>query len=198
MTTIQGFAVRPRRSLAALATALAAAGIAVGSGADFTSRSANPANTFTAGKLTSDNSRDGAAIFSASDMKPGGAPQTGTVDIANSGDIGAAFTLTRDQLDSTDTGTSNPAAFAAKVDVVVTDCGAFAGGGGQAPACGDTGDRVVYDGTLAAMNAPAALGDFGAGERHRYSFAATLDSSAGNEYQGDGSSARFVWDAVQK
>jgi spore coat-associated protein N len=193
MTTIQGFAVRPRRSLATLATVLAAAGLAVGSGADFTSRSANPANTFTAGELTSDNSRDGAAVFSPSGMVPGGAPQTGTVDIANSGDLGAAFTLTRDRLENTDTGDSNPAAFATKVNLVVTDCGS-----GDSPACGDAGDHVVYDGTLAAMDAPAALGDFGPGEKHRYSFAAALDASAGNEYQGDGSSARFVWDAAQK
>jgi spore coat-associated protein N len=195
MTTIQGFAVRPRRSLAALATALAATGLAVGSGADFTSRSANPANTFTAGTLTSDNSRDGAAVFSPSGMTPGGAPQTGTVDIANSGDLGAAFTLTRDRLESTDTGASNPTAFAAQVDLVVTDCGAF---DTAAPACGDAGDRGVYDGTLAALDAPTALGDFAAGDKHRYAFAASLNAAAGNEYQGDGSSARFVWDAAQK
>ena len=189
MTVIQGFAVKPRRSLAALATVLAAAGLAVGSGADFTSRSANPANTFTAGKLTADNSHDGAAIFSPSDMTPGGPPQTGTVDIANSGDVGAAFTLTRDQLENTDTGESNPAAFAAKVNLVVTDCGA---------ACGDGGDRVVYEGTLADMSAAIGLGDFGGGEKHRYSFAASLDASAGNEYQGDSAGARFVWDAAQQ
>jgi hypothetical protein len=196
MTTIQGFAVRPQRSLAALATVLAATGLAVGSGADFTSRSANPANTFTAGELTSDNSRDGAAVFSPSGMTPGGAPQTGTVDIANSGDLGAAFTLTRDRLENTDTGASNPTAFAAKVNLVVADCGTFTGDG--APSCGDAGDRAVYEGTLAAMDASAGLGDFAAGEKHRYAFAASLDASAGNEYQGDGSSARFVWDAAQK
>jgi hypothetical protein len=37
---------RPKLVLAALATALGAAGLAVGSGADFTSASANPSNTF--------------------------------------------------------------------------------------------------------------------------------------------------------
>jgi len=195
MTTMQTVAARPRRTIVALATALAAAGVAVGSGADFTSRSANPSNTFTAGTLTTDNSRDGAALFSPSNLKPGGAPQTGTVDIANDGSIGAAYTLTRDQLTSTDTGESNPAPFAAKVNLVVTDCGAFSGE--TAPAC-DDGDARVYDGTLAAMESAAGLGDWSAGEKHRYVFAASLDASAGNEYQGDGSSARFVWDAVQK
>ena len=195
MNDVSVLAARPRRTLAALATALAAAGVAVGSGADFTSQSANPANTFTAGTLTMDNSSDSAAIFSPSNLKPGGAPQTGTVDIENDGSLAATFTLTRDRLESTDTGASNPAAFAAKVNLVVVDCGTF--DGASAPSCGDSDDAEVYDGTLTAMNAAAELGDFGAGERHRYQFAAALDASAGNEYQGDSSSARFVWDAVQ-
>jgi spore coat-associated protein N len=196
MTTIHRLAARPRRTVTALATALAAAGVAVGSGADFTSRSANPANTFTAGTLVMDNSRDAAAIFSPSNMKPGGAPQTGTVDIQNKGSLAAAFTLTRDQLDSTDAGASNPSAFATKVNLVVTDCGAY--DGATAPGCGDAGETEVYSGTLAAMDAATRLGDYSAGEKHRYQFAAALDASAGNEYQGDSSSARFVWDAAQK
>jgi spore coat-associated protein N len=196
MNTLNTLAARPRRTIAALATALAATGVAVGSGADFTSRSANPSNTFTAGALAMDNSHDAAAIFSPTNMKPGGAPQTGTVDVENSGSLPGAFTLTRDQLESTDTGASNPSAFAAKVNVVVSDCGEFAGA--TAPACGDQDDAEVYSGTLAAMQDARALGDFEAGERHRYQFAAALDASAGNEYQGDSSSARFVWDAVQR
>jgi hypothetical protein len=196
MTTIYRLAARPRRTVIALATALAAGGVAVGSGADFTSRTANPANTFTAGTLVMDNSKDAGAIFSPSNMKPGGAPQTGTVDIENKGSLAAAFTLSRDQIESADTGATNPAAFATKVNLVVTDCGGY--DGAAAPACGDADDHEVYSGTLAAMNAAAQLGDFDAGDKHRYQFAAALDGSAGNEYQGDSSSARFVWDAAQK
>src|SRR3712207_5743215 len=100
MTVMHKAARQPRRTVAALATVLAAAGVAVGSGADFTSRSANPANTFSAGTLAIDDSRDGAAIFTPSNMKPGGAPQTGTVDIQNRGTIAAAFTLGRDRLEN--------------------------------------------------------------------------------------------------
>lgn len=196
MSTMHALAARPRRTVVALATALAATGVAVGSGADFTSRSANPANTFSAGALTMDNSRDAAAVFSPANMVPGGAPQTGTVDIANDGSVAGTFTLSRDQLESTDGGAENPAPFAAKVNVVVTDCGAFSGD--TAPACGGAGDAEVYSGTLAAMDAAESLGDFGAGDKHRYQFAAALDASAGNAYQGDSSSARFVWDAVQR
>jgi spore coat-associated protein N len=196
MTRAQALVKRPRRTLGALSVALLAAGVAVGSGADFSSRSANPANTFTAGSLEMDNSKDAAAIFRPDNLKPGGAPQTGTVDVANKGSLGAVFTLSRDQLDSTDIGASNPAAFAAKVNLVVTDCGEY--DGATAPACGDAGDAEVYSGTLAAMDAARELGDYAAGEKHRYQFAAALDGSAGNEYQGDSSSARFVWDAAQK
>jgi hypothetical protein len=195
MTRAQALVRRPKTTLAALTVALMSAGVAVGSGADFSSKTANPSNTFTAGTLVMDNSKDAAAIFTPSNMKPGGAPETGTVDIQNRGSLGATFTLTRDQLSSTDTGSANPTAFATKVNLVVTDCGEFSGT--TAPTCGDAGDSEVYSGTLAAMDAVEALGDYAAGEKHRYYFAAGLDSSAGNEYQGDSSSARFVWDAVQ-
>jgi hypothetical protein len=178
----------PRRTVAALATGLLAISVATGSGADFSSESANPANTFTAGSLTMDNSRGDAAIFSPSNMKPGAAPQLGTVDIANTGSLPGVFSLSRDRLASTDTGTPNPSAFAAKVNLTVTDCGA---------ACGDAGDHQVYDGTLAAMDADLPLGTFDAGEKHRFQFAAQLDVSTGNEYVADSASARFLWDAVQ-
>ena len=196
MTRTQALVRRPKRTLGALSVALVAAGVAVGSGADFSSRSANPANTFTAGTLVMDNSKDAAAILAVTDMKPGGAPQTGTVDIENRGSLPGTFALSRDRLGSTDTGVSNPSAFAAKVDLKVVDCGKHAGG--AAPACGDSDDATVYDGTLAGMEAARPLGDYSASEKHRYQFAANLDASAGNEYQGDSSSARFVWDAVQK
>jgi hypothetical protein len=196
MTRAQALVKRPKRTIGALAVALMAAGVAVGSGADFSSKTANPSNTFTAGTLVMDNSKDAAAIFSPSNLRPGGAPQTGTVDIENKGSLAAAFTLTRDQLDNTDTGAGNPSAFATKVNLVIADCGEYAGS--DAPACGDAGDAEVFRGTLASMEDGQRLGDYSAGEKHRYQFAAGLDSTAGNEYQGDSSSARFVWDAAQK
>jgi hypothetical protein len=135
-----------------------------------------------------DDSRDGAAIFSPSNMKPGAPPQTGTVDIRNTGSIDGVFTLSRDRLASTDGGQANPQPFAAKVGLTVTDCRS---------ACGDADDREVYSGTLAGMDARVDLGRFAPDEGHRFQFAARLDSSAGNEYVSDSASARFVWDAVQ-
>ena len=78
---------RPKGTLAALALGLAAIATAVGSGADFSARTANPSNTFSAGALSMENSKDGTAIFSPTGMKPGGAAQTGIVDIKNTGSI---------------------------------------------------------------------------------------------------------------
>src|SRR5690349_17308281 len=178
---------RPRRTLGVLATALAATGVAVGSGANFTAQSANPSNTFTAGTLTMSNSKDAAAIFTGSNMKPGDTA-TGTVDIQNTGSLAGTFSLSRSAL--TDSDTANP--MSAKLDLVVKDCGDFSAG---TPTC-DVGDPVKYTGTLGAMTASTALGSFAANEKHRYQFTVTFNSSATNAYQGDSSTATFQWDAV--
>lgn len=194
---------RPKRTLGALALALCAIGVAIGSGADFSARTANPSNTFSAGSLSMDNSKNGAAIFSATNMKPGAAAQTGIVDIKNTGSIDGAFKLTRDGLANTDSGDANPVPFASKVVVWVADCGKFTivngpyGPDPVTPTCGDENDNTLYQGTLTNQNSAVELGTFQPGDEHRYWFGATLDSSAGNEYSGDGSSARYVFDAVQ-
>jgi hypothetical protein len=196
VTRTQQLIKRPKRTLATVALGLCAVGVTVGSGADFSAESANPGNTFAAGTLTMDSSRDDAAIFSPSNMKPGAPAQTGTIDIGNTGSLAGDFSLSRDRLSSTDTGAPNPTPFATKVVLTVVDCGAFADG--SPPACGDANDVARYDhGTLAAMDGSVPLGRFSPGERHRYQFAAALDATAGNEYAGDGSTARFVWTAVQ-
>jgi hypothetical protein len=185
------FAVRrPRRVLAALATVLAATGLTVASGADFTARSANPSNTFTTGTLSVSNSRAGAAILSASGLKPGDAPVSGTVDIANAGSLAGDFSLER----GTPVDSDGLHALSSKLRVVVSDCGGFSGA--TAPSC-DAGDgTVVYDGMLADMDDAEALGEYTGGEKHRFRFETNLDGSAGNEYQGDVSSVEFTWTAA--
>jgi hypothetical protein len=194
---------RPKRTLGALALALCAIGVAIGSGADFSAETANPNNTFSAGSLSMDNSKNGAAILTATNMRPGGAAQSGIVDIKNTGTIDGVFKLSRDQLTSSDSGDANPVAFASKVGIKVVDCGQFSIAYGPygpeqvTPNCGDGDDDTVYHGSLANQDAAADLGTYQPGEQHRYWFAASLDESAGNEYFGDGSSARYVFDAVE-
>jgi spore coat-associated protein N len=192
-----------RRTLATLVLGLIAVATAVGSGADFTARTANPSNTFSAGSLSMENSKDGTAILNAANMKPGEAPKTGIVDIKNTGSVDGAFTLSRDQLGSTDASNDNPAPFASKVAIGVVDCGEFTTVNGPygpvdvTPTCGDGDDSTLYLGSLANQNSPLALGRYAPGEKHRYDFEASLDGSAGNEYEGDSASARYVFDATQ-
>src|SRR4051812_44596499 len=157
---------RPRRTLGALALGLVAVAVAVGSGADFSAQTANPSNTFSAGSLSMDNSKNGAAIFSATNLKPGGTEQTGIVDIKNTGSIDGVFTVSRDQLTNTDSGQNNPAPFASKVIATIVDCGKFTttntpyGVEPVTPSCGDGDDEIRYVGSLAGQNAPVGLGTF--------------------------------------
>jgi hypothetical protein len=194
MSRFAMLARHPRRTLGALATVLAATGLTVASGADFTASSANPANTFSAGTLSMSNSADNAAILTASNMRPGAAATSGNVDIANTGSLSGPFTLTRGT--PVDSDTSNP--LSGKLNLVVTDCGTFSGS--TAPTCGDGDDVVKYTGTVADMgtagHAISALGTYSANAKHRYKFDVSLDSSAGNAYQGDSSTVAFTWNAT--
>lgn len=188
MYRIEALIHRPMRTLAVLAGVLLAAGIAVGSGAAFTAQTANPGNAFASGSLTMSNSKDNAAVLTASGMKPGDST-SGTVDIQNTGTISGTFSLSRTALTNSDLVNK----MSTKIDLVVRDCGNFSVG---TPTCDGT-DPVKYNGTLDAMSAAVALGAYAANEKHRYEFTATFNSSAGNEYQGDSTSATFQWDAVQ-
>jgi hypothetical protein len=122
-------------------------------------------------------------------MRPGGAATEGTVDIANTGTLSGGFVLTRNA--PADSDSANP--LSGKLNVVVDDCGVFSGS--TAPACGDGDDVNEYTGTLAGLNS-VDLGDYTGGAKHRYRFRVALDSSAGNEYQGDSSSVTFHWTAA--
>jgi spore coat-associated protein N len=195
-TRIESLVRRPKRTLGGLVTALIAIGVAVGTGANFSAEATNPSNTFTAGIVKMDNSKDNAAIISATNMKPGAPPDKGTVDIKNSGSMDMVVTLKRDMLGTYETGAPDPVQMTSKINLTITDCGRFADDG-TAPACGDTNDHAVYAGTLDAMNDPIALGTFAKDEKHRYQFAAALDYTTGNEYANEAGLARFVWTGDQ-
>ena len=193
MARMQYAVRRPKRTLAALAVALGAVGVAVGSGANFSSQTANPSNVFSAGALSMSNSANNAAIFSPSGLKPGAPDQTGTVDIKNTGSLAGSFSLSADSIQVTDSGTPEDQGGMDKlIDLTITDCGAWQNG--SAPSCAN--GTVVYQGTLNAMPS-TALGTFQPNDEHRYQFAAHLDGSADNTYEGDSVSARFVWNASQ-
>lgn len=189
MSRLQVLAAQPRLALGALLTLLLAAGAVVGSGADFTATSANPANTFASGTLSIGNSKEGTAVLTASDLRPAGPEAVGTVDIENDGSLDGAFSLSRTA--PADSDPVNP--LSAKLNLAVVDCGEF--DGATAPDCGDGDDTTAYDGTLDAMGA-TALGTYDGGEKHRYELTVGLDGSAGDAYQGATSEVQFDFDAV--
>src|SRR2546423_1177283 len=87
----------PRRALGALASVLVAAGVAVGSGADFAAHTASATNTFSAGNMHLASSPSG-AVLTLSGLKPGD-QNGGTVDITNDGSIDASsLTVSRANL----------------------------------------------------------------------------------------------------
>jgi len=189
LSRLQVLTSQPKLALGALLTLLLAAGAVAGSGADFTASSANPANTFASGTLTIGNSKEGVAVLSASNLRPGEAAQTGVVDIENTGSLSGTFTLARGTVTNTDA--ANP--LADKLNITVVDCGTFSGA--TAPTCGDGDDAQKYSGTLANMGT-SALGTYAAGAKHRYRFSVALDGTAGNAYQGDFSTGEFDFNAA--
>lgn len=179
----------PLKLVAALFALSLAAMMAVASGASFTSTSANPGNVVTAGNLTHSNSKAGDVILSVSKLTPGES-DTGTVDIANTGDVDGVFTLTKSNVVNSDT--VNP--LSAKLDLLVEDLGDPAS---------PTAPATVYSGKLGAMGA-VALGTFAEDEAHRYRFTVTFPdggtpagpASGDNAYKGDDVKVDYAWESV--
>ena len=182
MSRLSALAAHPRRTVGALAIVLAAVGITVGSGANFTAHAANPANTFTAGTLTIGSSTS-SALFSAPNMKPGDSVN-GTVDIANTGSLPGTFTLSTSN--AVDTG-----ALLGQLDLKVEDCGLYSGT--TAPSC--AGTNIVYNAKASGVGT-VALGSFAANAKHRYKIDVTLPSSTTNAFQGKTATVEFDWDAA--
>jgi hypothetical protein len=183
VSRLSALAAHPRRTLGALAVVLAAVGITVGSGANFTASAANPGNVFATGSLSIANS-PATALFNASGLRPGDV-STGTVDIQNTGTLSGDFTLAT----ATPTGST---ALLGQLDLVVGDCGTWTGS--TPPAC--TSPSTVYSGKLNALSS-ATLGTYAGSEQHRYKFTVTLPSSTDNTFQGKTAGIDFTWAATQ-
>lgn len=189
MSRMKVVATSPKLLLASLATVLAAAGITVGSGAGFTSKSANPANTFSAGVLSQANSVDG-AILTASKMKPGESA-SGTVKITNDGDIAGTFSLS--QVDVVDTAGANGGKLSSKLDLKIEDVTNAAS------------PVTVYDGKVAGLTTAKDLGAYAAGSSKTYKFTVSFPdggtpsstTTGDNAYKGSSLSVGYQWDSVQ-
>ena len=178
----------PRKVMAGFVGVLAATGIAVGSGANFNSASANPSNVFSAGTISQSNSKAGLAVLTASGLKPGGTA-SGYVDIKNTGSVAGAFTLSQANL----TNTPPSPALSSKLTVVITDK--------HDPTCVSScpADTTVYSGPLGGMST-TSLGTFAAGETHRFNFVVTFPdggtNGADNSYQGAQTSVDYSFTAT--
>jgi spore coat-associated protein N len=183
MSRLSALAAHPRRTVGALAVVLAAVGITVGSGANFTAHSANPSNTFTAGTLSIGNSQ-ASAILSATNLKPGDSTP-GTVDIQNTGSVPGTFTLSTSNI--VDTGN-----LLGQLDLKVEDCGVF--GASSTPSC-SSGTTVVYNGKASSIGSKS-LGSFAANAKHRYQFTVSMPTDIANSFQGKTATVEFDWDAA--
>ena len=182
MTRLHRLAAHPRRTLGALAVVLAAVGITVGSGANFTASAANPGNTFATGSLSIGNS-PATALFTSAGMKPGDSA-TGNVSITNTGSLAGDFKLTT----ANATGTT----LLNQLDAVVTDCGAYTG---TLPNC-TTGASTVYTGKLGSLS-NQTLGNYAGGVKHYYKIVVTLPASTNDTFQSQTASVDFAWSATQ-
>jgi len=173
------FGQRRMQVLLTLAVLLLAASVVIGSGANFTSQSANPSNVFTAGNLTMGNDVPGAIFVSTAKMRPGDV-RSGTVTISNTGDVPGQFSLTK-------TASSDPDNLGARLDLLIKE-----------------GSTTIYTGKLSAMGAQDLLiwQPTGATSSHTYTFTVTwpnnplTSDAADTALMGKTCTYRFDWTAI--
>lgn len=164
-----------RKILVPLATLSAAAAVAVGSGATFTSTSGNTISAATSGTLTQLNSKDGSAVFDLTNLKPGDT-LNGSLNLTNTGSLPATFSLTE---------TVSTNGFSAdNLTLTITNT---------------TSGATVYNGTFGGLvdGAKTDLGVFQPGAANNYKFTVKLAQAAPNTDQGKTASATYQWDSVQ-
>jgi spore coat-associated protein N len=176
----------PRKVLLAFGALLIVAAVAVGSGANFNSTSANPSNVFTAGTISSSNSKASAAILTASNIVPG-ATATGSVTIKNTGSASGTFTMAP----GTPVDTPASPGLSKKLLLTIVDAGD--------PSCVSScpANVTLYSGTIFAEPATIALGTFAPNAQHSYVFTMTFPdggaNGADNAYQGASTSVAYNW-----
>jgi spore coat-associated protein N len=175
----------PQKMVGVLFALLLAAMMAVGSGANFNSTSANPGNVVTGGNLSHTNSKDAAAILTVTKLKPDES-RSGTVDITNTGDIDGVFSIAR-TITADTTGALTPSnPFAAHLNLKIEDVTA--------------GGLPLYDGLLSSMNSVVAANTITPGATHQYKFTVKFNdggpNGADNAFKGASVTTRFNWEAV--
>lgn len=165
-----------KKILVPLATLVAAGAVAIGSGATFTSTTANTISSVTSGTLSHTNSKDGKAILSLTNIKPGDTVN-GSLTITNTGSLASDFTLTE---------TSSTNAFSDNyLSLTITNT---------------TTGATVYTGTFGGLvdGAKTPLGTVAPGVANNYVFSVKLADDAPNSQQNKTATAAYQWDSVQQ
>jgi spore coat-associated protein N len=165
-----------KKILVPLATLLGAGAIAVGSGATFTSTSANTISSVTSGTLTHTNSKADKAIFSLKDIKPGDTVNGG-LTLTNTGSLPGIFSLTE---------SSSVNGFAGKnLSLVITNT---------------TTGTTVYTGTFGDLvdGTKTPIGTIAPSATNSFVFSVHLADTADNNDQNKTASAVYTWDSVQQ
>jgi spore coat-associated protein N len=157
----------------------------VGSGAVFTSTSANPTNVFTAGTFTHTNSLDSKAILTLSNMKPTDST-TGSVTIQNTGSLAGDFELAMKMTE--DKAGSNGGSLFGVLDLLIVVDGSY----------------TLYEGNLKDFST-TVLGTYEPDQSHTYTFTVSFpdggtpssNTTGDNTFQASTTTVEFDWSAVQ-
>ena len=144
-----------------------------------------------------DNSKEGAAIFTAAGMVPGDTAN-GTVTIRNAGNSTGTFSLSDSDL--TDTPGANGGNLSEALDLTIVDVGPDGAPGG-----GDDVSPAVYDGPFNAMPT-VDLGSWAADEEHTYQFTVEFRdtgtpgsaTTGDNAFEGSTTKNTYNWDATSE
>lgn len=204
MSRISTLRRHPKRTLAGLVAVLAAVAVAVGSGADFSSTSSNPTNTFTTGVLHHTNSSSGnvfdaSAAASFTGLKPGfgtlggnsntvdtsSAANHGAVTITNDGDAGnvtlaKVVTSAAGSNSTACGGTCSSLDGALKVKIVKDSSGT---------------PSTVYDGLVSGLSSDSfdSSVSYAHNDSHSYDLYFYLPQSTGNAFQGGSAQVTLNW-----
>lgn len=164
-----------KKILVPLATLVAAGAVAIGSGATFTSSTANTISSVTSGTLTQTNSKADAAIFDLANIKPGDVVN-GSLTITNTGSLPAAFSLTE-----------------------TTSTNGFADNALTLTITNTTSGTQVYNGNFGGLadGTKNPLGTVEPGVANSYTFSVKLAATADNTQQGKSATAAYSWDSTQ-
>ena len=172
----------PQKMVGILFALLLASMLAVGSGANFNSTSANAGNVVAAGTLDHEPGTTG-AFLSISNIKPG-ETKSGTITMENIGSVDGLMAVGGEVVTDS-TGPADP--FAERLNLVITN---------------GAGDEL-YNGLLSDLEAdgPSTQSDLASGDTDTYTFDVEFleggaPNGSDNLYQGADVEAQFDWELV--